>query len=192
MLPFYAYVKMRDLPLDLPLEVNPRAQNTQSRVARQIEAGLLDDSDVFHLLNRGITMTALDASYNEKKEELSIEVAGGYYGVLDGGHTYRVISKNIAPYLAPDAKKEEEPEFLDSFVRLEVLTGIKSDLLVDIARSRVILLHRCATKASPTWKARSIGSKMLWPIPNTLARLRIARTRTMGSFLSTCVKSWRC
>lgn len=134
---FHAYVKVRDLPLDLPLEINPRAQNTQSRVARQIENGLIEDSDVFHLLNRGITMTALDASYSDKKEELTVEVAGGYYGVLDGGHTYRVITKNVAPYLAPNGeKKEEQPDYLDSYVRMEVLTGIKSDLLVDIARAR--------------------------------------------------------
>lgn len=134
---FFAYVKVADLPLDLPLDVNPRSQNTESRVARQIANGLVDDTDVFHLLNRGLTITAYDASYNSKKEELSLELAGGYYGVLDGGHTYAVIKKHIKPYLEGENQKpEERPDYMDAYVRLEVVTGVKSDLLVDIARSR--------------------------------------------------------
>jgi hypothetical protein len=141
----YAFVKVSDLPLDLPLDINPRAQNTESRVARQISAGLVDDSDVFHLLNRGMTITAYDAKYNPKTEKLTLELASGYYGVLDGGHTYAVIKKNVSPYLEPppapkEGEKAEEPkerpDFFDAFVRVEVIVGVKSDLLVDIARSR--------------------------------------------------------
>lgn len=136
---YYAYVRVSDLPLDLPTDVNPRAQNLHSRVAREIGQGLVDESNVFHLLNRGLTITALGASYNPKKEELKLELAGSYYGLLDGGHSYAVIRKNIEPYLVPDeedGKLPERPAFLDAYVRCEILTGVKSDLLVDIARSR--------------------------------------------------------
>jgi hypothetical protein len=148
----HAYVKIADLPLDLPSDVNPRAQNTESRVARQISQGLVDDSDIFHLLNRGMTITAYNAKYNAKTEQLTLELAGGYYGVLDGGHTYAVIKKNLTPYLESQHSNEEKtekaektktkdveverPEFLDAFVRVEVIVGVKTDLLVDIARSR--------------------------------------------------------
>lgn len=152
----YALVKVRDLPMDLPLDVNPRAQNTASRVARQIATGLVDDSDIFHILNRGLTVTAYDADYDPKKELLTLQLASGFYGVLDGGHTYAVIRENAEPYLNPEkalpaepppAKAEGEtnnieekadvpPEFLDAFVRMEIIKGIKSDLVVDLARSR--------------------------------------------------------
>lgn len=149
-----ALVKISDLPLDIPLDVNPRAQNTESRVARQIQSGLLDDSNVFHLLNRGLTVTAYDANYDSKKGVLSLELAAGYYGLVDGGHTYAVIRKNLEPYLEPnkpEPKKEgeievkgseteeetERPDFLENgYVRMEVMIGVKNGLLVDIARSR--------------------------------------------------------
>lgn len=142
----HAYIKVSDLPLDLPLDVNPRSQNTSSRVARQIQNGLLEDSEIFHVLNRGLTVTAFDADYDAKKQMLSLQLANGYYGVLDGGHTYAVICENAFPYLHPEqtpkTKEGEEveelprPEFLDGFVRMEIIKGVKQDLVVDIARSR--------------------------------------------------------
>lgn len=136
----YAFVKVADLPLDLPMEINPRAQNTESRVARQISTGLVDDSEIFHLLNRGMTITAYDAKYNPKTEKLTLELVSGYYGVLDGGHTYKVIAKNVQPYLEPpkegETETKERPDFFEAFVRVEVIVGVKSELLVDIARSR--------------------------------------------------------
>lgn len=132
---YYGFVRVGDLPLDLPLDINPRSQNLHSRVARQIQNGLLEESENFHLLNRGMTITAIGADYDAKKSILDLEVAGGYYGVLDGGHTYSVIRKNIEPFVT-GANKDEPPSYMDAFVRIEVLTGVKSDLLVDIAQSR--------------------------------------------------------
>jgi hypothetical protein len=152
----HAYVKIADLPLNLPSDVNPRAQNTESRVARQIQKGLLDDASVFHLLNRGLTVTAYDAEYDTQKQELKLALSSGHYGLVDGGHTYAVIRKNLAAQAAngaeaktgkktpeeatPEEGKEEEqerPEFLDNgYVRLEVMVGVKNELLVDVARSR--------------------------------------------------------
>lgn len=151
---YYAYVKVTDLPLDLPMDVNPRSQNTQSRVAKQIANGLIDDSDVFHILNRGLTITAKSAKFDPKAEALTLELVPGVYGLLDGGHTYAVIRNNIEAYASEKQKAkeksetkpegqtevvtevEEPPSFLNAHVRIEVLTGVKDDLLVDIARSR--------------------------------------------------------
>lgn len=130
----YAYVKIADLPMDLPLEVNPRNQNTKSRVARQIANGLIDDTEVFHVLNRGLTLTVLSSKYNNASEKLSLEVAGGYYGVLDGGHSYSVIREQIQPYL--ENPSEEKPDFFNGFVKMEIIEGVKSNLLVDLARAR--------------------------------------------------------
>lgn len=140
----YALVKISDLPLDLPMDVNPRSQNTESRVARQIQQGLLENASEFHLLNRGVTITAHAANYDKKKETLDLELASHHYGLVDGGHTYAIIRKNAKAYHAeqkepkePAGEKTESPEFLENgFVRMEVVLGVKDDLLVDIARSR--------------------------------------------------------
>ena len=136
-----ALVKISQLPMGLPTDVNPRAQNTESRVARQIQNGLLENSDVFHLLNRGLTLTAYDAVYDPKNQLLNLELASGFYGLVDGGHTYAVIKKNLPPVVSPDdgdggSETVEPPEFMDDgYVRLQVLVGVKGDLLVDVARS---------------------------------------------------------
>ncbi len=129
----YAYVKIKDLP-DLPTEINPRAQNTKSRVARQIAEGLIDSTEVFHLLNRGITMVVLSSKYNNSTETLSLEIAGSYGGVLDGGHSMRVIQESTAPYRT--LPEEEQPDFFDGFVKLEIIEGVKGDLIVELAKSR--------------------------------------------------------
>lgn len=139
-----ALVKISELPLDLPMEVNPRAQNLESRVARQIQNGLLENSSEFHLLNRGITITAHDAKYDGRKEMIEMGLAQNYYGVVDGGHTYSVIRRNrneVEEGVRAEVKEGEPafilPEFMvNGYVRLEVMTGVKDELLVDIARSR--------------------------------------------------------
>lgn len=146
----HAYVRMADLPLDLPMDVNPRAQNTESRVSRQIQNGLRNHANEFHLLNRGLTITAHGADYDAKKQELSLQLSKGLYGLVDGGHTYSVIRENLAEAAeaAKDALKPKEdngektepvltPEFVDKgFVHVEVMLGVRDDLLVDVARSR--------------------------------------------------------
>lgn len=130
----YAYVRIADLPLDLPLEVNPRNQNTHSRVAREIASGLLDETDVFHVLNRGMTITVLSAKYNNASEKLSLEFAGNYYGVLDGGHTFSVIKEQVEKH--KDTPENERPDFFNAYVKLEIIEGVRSSLLVDLARAR--------------------------------------------------------
>jgi hypothetical protein len=138
----FALVRIGDLPADLPLEINPRSQNTESRVSRQIEETLTEDSENFALFNRGITVTASEATYDNKKNLLTLRFPNErHYGVIDGGHTFQVIQKNKAAAQTEEGdengKAHKEPEFFNSFVRLEILTGIKrTDLIADVARAR--------------------------------------------------------
>jgi hypothetical protein len=130
---FIGYIKVINLPFDnLPLEINPRAQNLNSRVAKQIENGLVEDSEVFHLLNRGLTITALSANYDPKKEILDLEMAGENYGNLDGAHSFAVIRKNVQPFLTPQ-DGVEAPPYMNAYVPFKILTGIKGELVVDVA-----------------------------------------------------------
>ncbi len=131
---YYAYISVKNLPLNLPLDVNPRNQDTESRVARQIANGLVDDWPIFHLLNRGITVSARDVEYDNKTETLSLVFPdpSDDYGIIDGGHTYAVIKKNLEPHL----QSPQKPDFFDAQVRLEILVNVNSDLIVDLARAR--------------------------------------------------------
>ncbi|HTB63412.1 MAG TPA: AIPR family protein [Opitutales bacterium] len=131
---YYAYVSVKHLPADLPLDVNPRNQDTESRVARQIESGLIEEWSIFHLLNRGMTISALEVEYDNKTQTLTLGFPDGAegYGVIDGGHTYAVIRKNLSSTF-PGGDK---PDFIEAYVRLEILVNIDSGLIVDLARAR--------------------------------------------------------
>jgi hypothetical protein len=116
----HAYVNVAELPTDLPTDINPRMQNVESRVARQIATGLTDETTHFHLLNRGMTVVTKDAQYDNQTQKLKLSF-GENNGVLDGGHTYAVLKQNPDP---------------QAFIHLEILTGIKPSLIVDLARAR--------------------------------------------------------
>jgi hypothetical protein len=131
-----ALIRIGDMPADLPLDVNPRQQDTGSRVSKQIQDTLINEPKSFHFLNRGMTVIAKSVEYNNQKQELVLEIPEGTqeYGVLDGGHTYQVIRKN-----ALDRKNAEagtEPAFFNGHVNVEIMTGLTDELIVDIARAR--------------------------------------------------------
>ena len=133
---YYALVRVNDLPMDLPLDVNPRKQDVGSRVSRNIEETLLNKPDSFHLMNRGMCVIAKKMNYDNRSQILELVIPEGTenYGVLDGGHTYQVIRKNVQKHV--DAASEEVPAFFDAFVRMEVMSGLPDELIVDIARAR--------------------------------------------------------
>lgn len=133
-----AFARVGDLiatAADIPKEVNPRAQNTKSRVSKQIRDGFENDSDVFHILNRGLTITALDTRMDTKTRQLHLTMAGNNYGLIDGGHTFEVIREMIQPILAgtDEAKKNA---LLDNYVKIEIINGVKGNLIPDLARAR--------------------------------------------------------
>jgi hypothetical protein len=86
------------------------------------------------LLNRGITISAREVEYDTKTQILSLVFPdpSDDYGIIDGGHTYGVIKKNLLPYL----QSPQKPGFFDAQVKLEVLVNVDTDLIVDLARAR--------------------------------------------------------
>lgn len=134
---YIALVQVRNLPADLPLDVNPRNQNTSSRVSRQIEQSLLNEPKTFHLKNRGLTVIAKNIEYDTRSQTLVLTVPenSNDYGVLDGGHTYQVIRKNAMAPIDEETTKTE-PAFLDAHVGMEIMEGLPDELIVDIARAR--------------------------------------------------------
>lgn len=110
-------------------EVNPRQQDLKSKPAKAMKKTLNEDvRDVFHFLNRGISISAKDCfvSNIRDKKEVTIELADLYeHGIFDGGHTFRVVE---------DALKNSKIYGV-KHVMLEVFTGVE-DILFDLARSR--------------------------------------------------------
>lgn len=112
--------------------LNVRDPNTSSGVARKIASTLQDGPVSFLYRNRGITLMAAGVEFDNKTNALSIEMNDKRkQGLLDGGHTYRVIREFV------ESMKEEELADFNAYVRLEVLVGITDlDEAVAIVESR--------------------------------------------------------
>lgn len=87
-----------------------------------------DARDHFHLLNRGISISASRCSIKDiqDKKEVIIELEDmDSHGIFDGGHSFKVIEEAIIKSKIIGSKH----------VLLEVFTGVE-DILFDLARSR--------------------------------------------------------
>jgi len=114
----YCIAKVSDIPLDLPMDTNPRKQNLNTNVAKKIESGLLgeDTGQIFHLLNRGLLISAASVFYDNRTNQLTLMLPDSdKHGLVDGGHTYEIIKRNI-PNLP-----------WDQFITIEIMTGIEDD-----------------------------------------------------------------
>lgn len=89
------YVDVTCVPSDIPMECNPRLQNMNSSVVKDMRNTLLEDDGLFHILNRGITITAEKLSVDEKEKVAVIDIEDiDTQGCIDGGHTYKCILEN--------------------------------------------------------------------------------------------------
>lgn len=122
----YAYVALADVPTDLPLSPDPRVPKPND-VIRRVKASLESNDGLFHILNRGITISARSAEYDNAASELALDIPDGEeaYGILDGGHTYFVVQELAGQPARADMQ----------FAKLEILTGVES-FLPSIASAR--------------------------------------------------------
>ena len=115
---------VKKIPDNIPTEPNPRDQNTDKLVYKKVKESLLNEDDLtFHLKNKGITIIADSVRYHDEGKEKYYEVIfSDGTGIVDGGHTYKIIQDN----------KEECPD--NQFVKIEILSGVNKDLSDDIAQ----------------------------------------------------------
>ncbi len=112
----------KGIPADIPTDPNPREQNIDRGIYKDVQKSLLDAQDLsFHLKNKGITIIAKSVTLDEKKERAIVEFEPGD-GIVDGGHTYNILVKNLA----------DCPEH--QFVKFEILTGVPRYLVESIAQ----------------------------------------------------------
>ena len=114
---YIAVCDVKDLPDNIPMDTNPRAQSLITGVAKKIKATLLDQNEfIFYLLNRGLLLSAKNVSFNNYSSEMTVTFEDfEIHGDVDGGHTYKIILGN-RDLLNPGQQ----------YVKLEILTGIEN------------------------------------------------------------------
>ena len=132
---YVAVVQAKNLPVELDewRKINPRDPSVTSGIAKKIARSLEDAPKAFFFKNRGITLLVDKATFDGDNKELSIEFADATrHGMLDGGHTYRIV-RNILESLDESEKKELD----EAHVRLEILEGFTDPGdVVDIVEAR--------------------------------------------------------
>lgn len=113
---YIAICDVKDIPDDIPMETNPREQKMTTNVAKKIKQSLLDTSEMnFYLLNRGILLSAKDASYNNYSNEMTISFEDfEVHGNVDGGHTYKTI-----------LQARDQLDYGQQYVKIEILVGVE-------------------------------------------------------------------
>lgn len=129
---YYLLVDMKELPADIPMDVNPREPKMTTNVARSLLAAVVEPETDFYINNRGIVIAAKALSFNSANSEVTIDIGNQnedddkfQYGILDGGHTYTAIIQ----------KRDEIPDDLRKFVRIEVITNVQNITRLSDARN---------------------------------------------------------
>lgn len=129
---YYLLVDMKELPANIPLDVNPREPKMTTNVARSLLAAVIEPETDFYINNRGIVISAKTLTFSSSDSEVTIDIGDQndendkyLYGILDGGHTYTAIMQ----------KRDEIPCNLHKFVRVEVITNVQNITRLSDARN---------------------------------------------------------
>ena len=129
---YYLLVDMKEIPKDIPLDVNPREPKMTTNVARSLLAAVVEPETDFYINNRGIIIAAKALTFNSADSEVTIDIGNQddendkyLYGILDGGHTYTAIMN----------KRDEIPAGICKFVRIEVITNVQNITRLSDARN---------------------------------------------------------
>jgi hypothetical protein len=125
---------VQDVPGDLPKGANPRAQNVDRRIYRDVAQHLLNEEgtpNTFHLKNKGITILADQVrKLDPDGQFFELTFRTEEQGIVDGAHTYEIIRQNQQELVRGDNGEND----IRQFVKIEVLTGLDAGLVTEIAR----------------------------------------------------------
>jgi hypothetical protein len=138
----HSYVKVRDFPHGKVSDaINPRKhEQLEGQIPKKIGISLEENSEWFHLLNRGLLILSSNAWYDNKTKTLHFEICPDDCGLSDGATTDRVIrnAKEAISKADFDTLLESEiPEYLkEAYVHLEILAGLPDDMVVSLTSAR--------------------------------------------------------
>lgn len=130
------YVRTSEVPYELLgwMNPNPREQNLDSGVSREIRRSLLEDNRSFHLWNKGLLLAAQHVSFDNQTNLATIYFEDPQiHGDIDGGHTLKIILRCREEW---EEKQKLDPEATipEQYVMFEVITGLASP--VELAEAR--------------------------------------------------------
>lgn len=156
-----ALINLRDLP-DLPLNPDPRVPQEKGDIVKTIRRSALSNDGRFHEKNRGITISAHAADYDNKAKILTLDLSEGdpAYGIVDGGHTHHAIRTAVAE--ASKNISSDDP-LTAQFVRLEIMVGVETELAA-IAQARnfseqLKAFSLSAYEGKFEWLKKALGKK---------------------------------
>ena len=117
---YFIWVNMRDLPANIPTDVNPRRPNMKTTTAKKLLDAVSGTDPYFDIHNRGIVILAKSVKFDSANGTVDLDLDGdpSRYGILDGGHTYKAIID----------RRDEITADIDKFVKLEVFVGEDLDV----------------------------------------------------------------
>jgi hypothetical protein len=124
----YFLIRVAYFPSGIPLDANPRdaeGRDLNHRVYKQVEDSLFNRASeigTFDLMNKGITVVAEKVTkLNDHEYELTFDEG---QGITDGGHTTRLLEKNLNDETLP----------AEQHVEMRVITGVQQPLIADITK----------------------------------------------------------
>lgn len=111
-------------------EINVREAKTRGRVPNAIRKSFDEKGDEFLFMNRGMVIAAEKVDFKETGNEKRLDLVmtdPKVHGLLDGGHTYRVVTESAS---------ELPPEEAPRYVRVEIITGFDRETISDVVEAR--------------------------------------------------------
>jgi hypothetical protein len=111
-------------------EINVRDPKSRGRVPNAIRNTFNEKCDEFFFMNRGLVIAAEKVDFKDGGGEKRIDLImrdPAIHGLLDGGHTYRVVTES-----AEVLPSHEPPRYL----RMEIITGFDRETISDVVEAR--------------------------------------------------------
>jgi hypothetical protein len=128
---YVAVIDARHLPdLSAWREINVREAKTRGRVPNAIRRSFDEKCDEFLFMNRGLVLAAERVEFKESTGEKHLDLIMGdpaIHGLLDGGHTYRIVTESAESLSSDDPAR---------YVRMEIITGFDRETISDVVEAR--------------------------------------------------------
>jgi hypothetical protein len=123
---YYCVVAIKNLPnLQDWRKINVRDPKLTGSVPKAIKESFYDNPELFLFMNRGIVIAADSVRFDNKTLEVTISLSDpNLHGLLDGGHTYNIITE------------EATESNLQQYVKVEILEGFLSEDIAQVVDAR--------------------------------------------------------